>query len=216
MIGSPSRLRLLRNMAFQPSRRFLHEELGFNFRLTNVQAAIGLAQVEQIGRDRGPQARDRSEVRSRPGGTSSGVRLQPDRDWARSVYWMNGLVLDRETGLDAQHSCRTARGLMVSRPGRSSSACTASQPSGSAACSGRGLSRSQTRSANRACTFHRVSASTDGQVDDGCHGAVSRPPVSAAFGARIRGRLRRPLRRQGLRRRVRSARGDLQGVRSAR
>jgi perosamine synthetase len=94
------RLRRLRNLAFEPERRFLHHEAGFNFRLTNVQAAMGLAQVERIAE---------TVERKRAIGSAyaaalrrlTGVRVQADRDWARSVYWMNGLVLDRATGIDA-------------------------------------------------------------------------------------------------------------------
>ena len=59
------RLRLLRNLAFEPGRRFLHRELGFNFRLTNVQAAMGLAQVERIDETVDAQACDRPAVRGR-------------------------------------------------------------------------------------------------------------------------------------------------------
>ena len=40
--------RSLRNLCFQANRRFHHEELGFNFRLTNLQAALGVAQLERI------------------------------------------------------------------------------------------------------------------------------------------------------------------------
>jgi perosamine synthetase len=44
------RCRKLRNLAFEPAgRRFVHNELGWNYRLTNIQAALGLAQLEQIG-----------------------------------------------------------------------------------------------------------------------------------------------------------------------
>src|SRR5213594_186020 len=42
------KLRSLRNLCFLPDRRFYHEELGFNFRLTNMQAALGVAQLERI------------------------------------------------------------------------------------------------------------------------------------------------------------------------
>ena len=38
----------LRNLGFQPDRRFVHAELGFNFRLTNLQAALGLAQIDRM------------------------------------------------------------------------------------------------------------------------------------------------------------------------
>ena len=95
------RSRSLRNLAFEPGRRFFHRELGFNFRLTNLQAAIGLAQVERID---ATVARKRAIGQRYAAGLSGvdGIRLQPERDWARSVYWMNGLALDRATGLDAR------------------------------------------------------------------------------------------------------------------
>jgi perosamine synthetase len=94
------RLRTLRNLAFEPGRRFLHRELGFNFRLTNVQAAIGLAQVERID---WTVARKREIGQRYAAGLGSidRIRLQPERAWARSVYWMNGLVLAAERGHDA-------------------------------------------------------------------------------------------------------------------
>src|SRR5690606_17241610 len=40
--------RSLRNLCFQPDRRFVHERLGWNLRMTNLQAAIGLAQLERL------------------------------------------------------------------------------------------------------------------------------------------------------------------------
>lgn len=40
--------RSLRNLCFMPQRRFVHEEMGFNFRMTNLQAALGLAQLERL------------------------------------------------------------------------------------------------------------------------------------------------------------------------
>ena len=50
------RARRLRNLGFQPGRRFLHAELGFNFRLTNLQAALGRDPGRAHGRDRRAQA----------------------------------------------------------------------------------------------------------------------------------------------------------------
>jgi perosamine synthetase len=92
--------RSLRNLGFQAHRRFLHAELGFNFRLTNLQAALGLAQVDRIDeivarkRRIGQAYTDRlSEM--------PGIELQVQQPWARGVYWMYGLVVREETGLDA-------------------------------------------------------------------------------------------------------------------
>jgi perosamine synthetase len=99
------RARRLRNLGFQPSRRFLHAELGFNFRLTNLQAALGLAQVarmdEIVARKRrmGQAYTERlSEV--------AGLELQVQRPWAKCVYWMFGVVLRDSTGLSADELAR--------------------------------------------------------------------------------------------------------------
>ena len=98
--GDGRRLRSLRNLAFAPERRFLHYELGFNFRLTNVQAAIGLAQVEKI---EATVERKRAIGKRYVAGLSDleVIQLQAERPWARSVYWMNPVVVDRITSLDA-------------------------------------------------------------------------------------------------------------------
>ena len=46
--GLAERCRSLRNLCFQPKQRFVHEELGWNYRMTNLQAALGLAQLERL------------------------------------------------------------------------------------------------------------------------------------------------------------------------
>ena len=43
-----SRCRSLRNLCFQPENRFVHEELGWNLRMSNLQAAVGVAQLERL------------------------------------------------------------------------------------------------------------------------------------------------------------------------
>jgi len=106
----------LRNLGFQPDRRFVHAELGFNFRLTNLQAALGLAQIDRM---------DEIVARKRRMGQAyterlsemPGIELQVQQPWARSVYWMFGLVVREETGLDATQLARRlkARGI-DSRP----------------------------------------------------------------------------------------------------
>ena len=94
------RLRGLRNLCFRPERRFYHTELGHNWRMTNLQAALGLAQLERF---------DQTVERKRWMGRTyterlaglAGVQLPVEEVWARQVYWMFGLVLDEATGLDA-------------------------------------------------------------------------------------------------------------------
>jgi len=96
-----ARLRLLRNLASSPDRRFFHEELGFNFRLTNLQAALGLAQVERIDAIVARKRQIGFEYRSRLGALP-GVAQPVEREWARSIFWMYGLVLADDHPLDAE------------------------------------------------------------------------------------------------------------------
>ena len=94
------RLRSLRNLCFLPDRRFYHEELGFNFRLTNLQAALGVAQLERIDQI---VARKHEVAAAYTSGLQGldGLALPVEKPWARSVYWMYGVVVDEATGLDA-------------------------------------------------------------------------------------------------------------------
>jgi len=93
--------RNLRNLCFRPEQRFLHTELGHNFRLTNLQAAIGLAQLERI---------DEIVSKKRWMGKTYTERLQGlhvlqlpvEEPWAKQVYWMYGIVLDESTNMDAK------------------------------------------------------------------------------------------------------------------
>ena len=90
----------LRNLCFQANRRFYHEEIGFNFRLTNLQAALGLAQLERIDEIIARKRWIGQEYNSRLSGIP-GLQLPVEEPWARNVYWMYGIVLSEETGIDA-------------------------------------------------------------------------------------------------------------------
>ena len=94
------RARSLRNLCFRRERRFYHTELGYNFRLTNLQAAIGLAQVERMP-DTIRKKRWMGESYTQRLKHLSQIQLPVEESWARQVYWMYGLVLDESTGLDA-------------------------------------------------------------------------------------------------------------------
>lgn len=110
--GVAERLRSIRNLAFGPGRRFLHEELGFNFRLTNLQAALGVAQVERIDEI---VARKRTIGQRYSDGLAGvrGIQLPVEREWARNVYWMYGIVLDDDVPFDAEHFAEELRAREV-------------------------------------------------------------------------------------------------------
>jgi perosamine synthetase len=94
------RAKSLRNLAFVPPRRFVHHELGFNYRLTNLQAALGLAQLERmddiVARKRWLGDQYTQRLRD-----IHAIELQKEEPWAKSVFWMYGLVVHEESGLDA-------------------------------------------------------------------------------------------------------------------
>jgi perosamine synthetase len=94
------KLRSLRNLCFQKERRFYHTELGHNFRLTNLQAAIGLAQLERIEQF---LAHKRWMAKTYTDRLKSLTELQlpVEEVWARNSYWMYAVVLDESAGMDA-------------------------------------------------------------------------------------------------------------------
>ena len=92
--------RSLRNLCFRPDRRFYHDELGFNFRLTNMQAALGLAQLERIEEIIARKRWMGQEYNRRLAGVKD-LQLPVEESWAQNVYWMYGVVLSEQTGMDA-------------------------------------------------------------------------------------------------------------------
>jgi perosamine synthetase len=99
------RARGYRNLCFQRGRRFYHTELGNNFRLTNLQAAIGLAQVDRINQTI-ERKRHMGHAYNRRLGRLTGFQLPVEEAWARQVYWMYGMVMDEATGIDAVEMAR--------------------------------------------------------------------------------------------------------------
>ena len=93
-----ARLRMLRDHGMQPDRPYWHPEVGFNFRLTNLQAALGVAQVEQI-----ESFLDRKQAiarRYREGlGSLPGIAFQPTSPWATHSSWLFAILVDQAFGM---------------------------------------------------------------------------------------------------------------------
>jgi perosamine synthetase len=92
------RARRLKDLAHTPQRRFEHDEIGFNYRMTNVQAAIGLAQLERI-EDAVTKKRWMAGLYSELLADARGLRLPGEAPWARNVYWMYAVQVEPEAGL---------------------------------------------------------------------------------------------------------------------
>lgn len=96
------RCNLFRNLCHSRDRRFYHEELGYNFRMSNIQAAVGVAQLEKI----------QEHLRlKRKLGTSYQEKLKEVKvlqlpvektEYAENLYWVFGMVLDSRLSMDAK------------------------------------------------------------------------------------------------------------------
>jgi len=102
--GVAERCRALRNLAFGRQRRFVHEELGWNFRMSNLQAAVGVAQLERL---------DATLAKKRLIGTWYDALLQGVRGFTRQptatpyaerLPWVYGLVLADDVPFDAEEA----------------------------------------------------------------------------------------------------------------
>jgi len=109
--------RSLRNLCFQAEKRFVHDKLGWNYRMTNMQAALGLAQLEKL---------DKFVTLKRTIGANynqyladvSGIQ-QPlaKTNYADNIYWVYGLVLEDSIPFDAEEAMRRlAKKGIGSRP----------------------------------------------------------------------------------------------------
>jgi perosamine synthetase len=92
-----TRLRLLRNQAFQEPR-FVHDVMGFNYRLTNIQAAIGVAQTEMID-EKVEKKRWIGRTYNELLAGSGDFTLPVEEPWAKNVYWMYGVLVEESFGV---------------------------------------------------------------------------------------------------------------------
>lgn len=103
------RCRSLRNLCFQADRRFVHEELGYNYRLSNLQAAVGVAQLERL--DEHVELKRQMGLRyTRLLRDCAGIQLPITRTgYADNGYWVYGVVLDETIPFDARHLANELR-----------------------------------------------------------------------------------------------------------
>ncbi len=94
------RCQMIRNLCFKKDARYVHDELSDNYRFTNLQAAVGLAQLERL---------DEFIERKRAMGKYYTERLQEVKglmlpvektEYADNIYWVYGLVLTKEIQAD--------------------------------------------------------------------------------------------------------------------
>lgn len=99
--GLAERCRSLRNLCFIPEKRFVHHEIGYNARMTNLQAAIGLAQFERIAEFLEKKRWIGAFYQDRLKGLPMVTLPKVSTGFATNIYWVFGLVLDKSYGADA-------------------------------------------------------------------------------------------------------------------
>lgn len=92
----------LRNLCFQPKQRFVHDELGWNFRMTNLQAALGVAQLERL-EEFVRRKRHMGQYYTTLLSNIPGLQLPLQQtDYANNIYWVYGIVLEEDVPFDAK------------------------------------------------------------------------------------------------------------------
>ena len=106
------KFRYFRNLCFGGQRRFLHESLGFNFRMTNLQAALGVAQLNRfdkiVNRKRHIGKRYFKRLSS-----LKKVTLLKEQPWARSVWWMFGVMVEDSSKISSDLLSKKLRELGI-------------------------------------------------------------------------------------------------------
>jgi len=103
------RCRSLRNLYFQTEKRFVHEELGWNLRMSNIQAAVGVGQLERLD--------EFIAIKRRIGKLYTelleeipGLQLPiPHTNYAKNIYWVYGIVLKDEVPFGAKEAMQRLR-----------------------------------------------------------------------------------------------------------
>lgn len=93
------KMSLLKNHGMNPDKRYWHDIVGFNYRMTNLQAAIGVAQLKKID-EFIKVKRKNAELYNRLLNDINGLILPPEMPWAKNVYWMYSVLIDAKFGFD--------------------------------------------------------------------------------------------------------------------
>jgi perosamine synthetase len=88
-----ARCRQLRDHGMPPERRYWHDEVGFNYRLTNMQAAVGVAQLTRI-HDVIRRKRAIAEQYAQELADVPGIVMAGEAEGTTSVYWMVSALID--------------------------------------------------------------------------------------------------------------------------
>ncbi len=88
-----AKLRLLKGQGVDPERRYWFPVIGYNYRMTNIQAAIGLAQLENVSWHLLKRREIAALYRMYLSELADFIELPVEEEWARHSYWMFSVIL---------------------------------------------------------------------------------------------------------------------------
>lgn len=91
-------LLLFRDLAHSKEQRYLHYEVGYNYRLTNLQAGVGLAQMKKI-EEYIEARRKHARIYNSLLKEVRGITLPPEAEWAKNIYWLYSILIQDDFGL---------------------------------------------------------------------------------------------------------------------
>jgi len=95
--------RSLRNLCFIPEQRFFHYDLGYNARITNLQAAVGLAQLEKIEEHINKKRLIGKTYQERLCKVKN-IQLPLSKTvYAENIYWVFGILINKDFPGDAKN-----------------------------------------------------------------------------------------------------------------
>lgn len=91
---------MLRNLCFRKDVRYVHDEISDNYRFTNLQAAVGLAQLERLEEFVGYKRAMGKYYTEQMKDIDGLILPLESTDYADNIYWVYGIVLDRQIPVD--------------------------------------------------------------------------------------------------------------------
>lgn len=92
------KMRQLKGQGMDLNRRYWFPIIGYNYRMTNIAAAIGLGQLEKIDWHIERRRQIAHQYKSRLFGIP-GICFQDERSWVKAVYWMSSIVLSKDAAI---------------------------------------------------------------------------------------------------------------------
>lgn len=90
---------ILKNHGMKPDKQYWHEIIGYNYRMTNLQAAIGVAQLEKID-EFIEKKRNNAQLYASLLKDSKNIITPMEMPWAKSVFWMYSILIQKQFGMN--------------------------------------------------------------------------------------------------------------------